>query len=222
VLSDNAYEAGGLGDIDKNKLKILMLLSEREETVTSLEQVYIKCAVENRQAYAEMFGEFKVWSDDCVKVRWRTSKARDIMAYLVYMDGEGVSKNRIIENVWEQSPSKALTPIFNTTMYNLRKAVSDSEAIAFADNVYSIDKNSIGTDYEYFKQAEEEFLKNKNADNALKVLSWISGEVFGGCEGAFISALSRRCQSIKKEALEVLEKEGYSDIAETVSANIEK
>ncbi|MBQ2753338.1 MAG: hypothetical protein IJF29_04355, partial [Firmicutes bacterium] len=216
-VSDNATEASGLSDIDRSKLKILILLSEREETVKNLEQVYIKCALENKMAYAEVFGKFRVWSDMAKEVKWRTTKARDIMAYLVYMDGEGVSKNRIIENVWGEAPSKALTPIFNTTMYNLRKAVSESEAITFADNAYSIDKAAVGTDYEYFRMAEEDFIKNKNADNALKVLSWIKGEAFGGAEGTFIAAVSRRCQNLLKEALDVLEKEGYGAIVESVA-----
>ena len=56
-VSDNATEASGLSDIDRSKLKILILLSEREETVKNLEQVYIKCALENKMAYAEVFGK---------------------------------------------------------------------------------------------------------------------------------------------------------------------
>ena len=221
-VSDNANEAGGLGDIDKTKLKMLMLLSEREETVENLRNVYIKCAIENKMAYAEVFGDFKVWSAPNEKVKWRTSKARDIMAYLVYMDGEGVSKNRIIESVWEETPSKTLTPIFNTTMYNLRKAVSESEAVVFADNTYFIDKEAVATDLEYFKLAEEDFARERNADNALKVLSWLKGNAFGGVEGSFVSALSRRCAKLKKDALEVLYEEGFNDIADMVKSNIEK
>ncbi len=215
-VSDNAPEASGLSDIDRSKLKVLILLSEREDTIKNLEQVFIKCALENKMAYAEVFGKFKVWSGLDKEVKWRTTKARDIMAYLVYMDGEGVSKNRIIENVWEEAPTKALTPIFNTTMYNLRKAVSESEAITFSDNAYSIDKTAVGTDYEYFRMAEDEFIKNKNADNALKVLSWIKGDAFGGAEGAFIAPLSRKCQNLSKEALDVLDKEGYGAIIKAV------
>lgn len=216
-VGENACEIGSVGDIDKDSIKILALLSENGDACKNLEDIFIKCMLEGKEAYAELFDGLRVYKAD-EEVKWRTAKTKDVMAYLVYMDSEGVSKNRIIENVWQEEASKTLTPIFNTTMYNLRKGLSEN-AVAFGKGVYYLDKDFVSTDFAFFKEAEADFKEKATPLNALRLLSRVKIDFAEKIEGEYVSHLARRLLNDVTEALEVLKKEG---LKETATAVIEK
>lgn len=215
-LCDCASDVGDMVGIDKDKLKMLAVLSDYDTSRKVLSDICVKCCLEDKKVYAEIFGEFNVITEDYSAVKWRTSKTKDVMAYLVCMDGEGVTKNRIIENVWGEEASKALTPIFNTSMYNLRKSLGDGGEIIFNNNMYYIDKNAVGSDYVYFKAAAEDFEANPIPINALRVLSWFSPLILAGTESIFAAPVKRVSLKTAKEAVLVLCKNNLKDLVRNI------
>ncbi len=223
-VGENALEAGNIRDIDKTKLKVIELLSENKETKDNLEKLFIRCSLEEKSAYAELFADTTVWTGEDKKVKWRTTKTKEFMAYLVYMDGEGVSKNKIIESVWGEKADSTFTPIFNTTMYNLRKALSEDsgEAVKFENNVYFIDKTVVDTDFSYYKEAVKAFGENRNADNAFRVLSWVKPLNVKSEENEFEAQFNRKCFTLVKDAFEYLCESGFKDYVYSFVQNWEE
>ena len=211
-------EVGDPGGINRDKLRVLALLSDCNDLRNMLYNISTKCCLEGKKVYAEIFGEFKVTTADYKDVKWRTAKTKDIMAYFVCLDGKGASKNRIIQNVWGEEPSKALTPIFNTSMYNLRKSLGQGEngEILFNDGMYYIDKEAVGSDYALFKAAAEDFNGDKNIYNALRVLSWFNPSIMDGVDGVFIAPVRRECFKTAKEAIYTLCKDGAKELASNI------
>ena len=217
-ISERASEVGDPGGIDSDKLRVLALLSDYDDLRNKLYDISAKCSLNVKKAYAEIFGEFRVTTADYKNVKWRTSKTRDIMAYFVCMDGEGASKNRIIQNVWGEEPSKALTPIFNTSMYNLRKSVSlgETDEILFSDGMYYIDRKTVGSDYALFKATAADFAAEKSQYNALRVLSLFNPVIMGGVDGVFVAPVRRECCNAAKAAVLLLCQKGLKELVSGV------
>jgi LuxR family maltose regulon positive regulatory protein len=76
-------------------------------------------------------------------VGWPTKKSRDILAYLAHQE-KPVSRERILEEIWPDSDSKKITPLFHTTIYHLRQALQKTlhgrnmETITYQNGEYQL------------------------------------------------------------------------------------
>lgn len=75
------------------------------------------------KARIQCFGKFNVLSPTGDAVKWRTSKAEELLAYLVHHRGETVDRARMMDALWGNDAAK--TPAyFNTTAHYLRNGLS--------------------------------------------------------------------------------------------------
>ncbi|MGO4547993.1 BTAD domain-containing putative transcriptional regulator [Paenibacillus sp. 2TAB23] len=75
--------------------------------------------MEDKQAEIRCFGQLMLLTPSGEAVKWRTSKAEELMAYLVHHRGEAVERSRIMDALWGNDAAK--TPAyFNTTAHYLR------------------------------------------------------------------------------------------------------
>ncbi|MFX3617727.1 MAG: response regulator [Sporolactobacillus sp.] len=96
------------------------------------ERLGIEC-LDNLQFY-RMVGNQKVY----IPVKWRTSKAREVYAYLLNQHDRCISKDIIIERFWSGiDPVKANTQLY-TTIYQIRKMM---ERLPFHHHIV---KNDVG------------------------------------------------------------------------------
>jgi two-component SAPR family response regulator len=72
------------------------------------------------KATIRIFGRFKVIAGNGTEVKWRISKAEELMAYLNHHQGENVDRYRIMNALWGND-SKRTAAYFNTTVHYLRK-----------------------------------------------------------------------------------------------------
>ncbi|WP_139992258.1 AfsR/SARP family transcriptional regulator [Paenibacillus paridis] len=76
------------------------------------------------QARIQCFGRFMLLSPSGEALKWRTSKAQELMAYLVHHRGEAVDRSRIMDALWGDDAAK--TPAyFNTTAHYLRNNLTN-------------------------------------------------------------------------------------------------
>ncbi|WP_068621077.1 response regulator [Paenibacillus tuaregi] len=91
---------------------------------------------------------------DGKKLRLRTAKAQELLAYLLNLDGEWASKDRILEAVWQGYPlDKSITHL-HTAIYQIRKLLRDLGAdaeIEYAHENYRLKKGKVSTDVEQFE-----------------------------------------------------------------------
>ncbi|MFC3749393.1 response regulator [Paenibacillus sp. GCM10012306] len=118
-----------------------------------------------------------------VKLKWRTSKAQELFAFLLHSKGQWVSKNLLLDTLWpDYAPDKGLTHL-HTSVYQIRKLLrewDEGAGIEFAQDCYRLTLEGIVTDVELFVQELERILKDPSPspnasshhyDNALRLYS---------------------------------------------------
>ncbi|MCT4507874.1 MAG: response regulator [Tepidibacter sp.] len=106
------------------------------------------------------FGNFEIIRDKkCIK--WRTSKAKELAAYLVHKRGKFVHKSQIIEYLWNDKEEEQATKLLHTTIYYVRnglKSINLDKSIMYSNEMYKFDIGRIFFDIEKF---ESTFNRNK-------------------------------------------------------------
>ncbi|SFB50620.1 LuxR family transcriptional regulator, maltose regulon positive regulatory protein [Cohnella sp. OV330] len=99
------------------------------------------------------FGRFKVCGPDSREVRWRTSKAEELLAYLVHHRGEAVDRYRIMDALWDDDSAKTSANL-HTTVHLLRKTLGSigiEGVIQHNRGFYRVDVDVLDCDYMSFE-----------------------------------------------------------------------
>lgn len=103
------------------------------------------------------FGRFRVLAADGgeTELKWRTSKARELMAYLVYHRGEPVDRHRMLDDIWGDADIERAGAQLNINMHYLRKNLRSlglEDNIQYANGHYRIHMERIACDYDEFRR----------------------------------------------------------------------
>ncbi|OAS16746.1 BTAD domain-containing putative transcriptional regulator [Paenibacillus oryzisoli] len=103
------------------------------------------------------FGRFHVRSGQADKdeIKWRTSKTKELMAYLVHHQGEPIDKYRIIDALWSDFDAKRAVAQLNTTVHYLRKQLEQiglKGIVQYVKGSYRLEMNHFDCDYNAFRQ----------------------------------------------------------------------
>ncbi|TVX99892.1 response regulator [Cohnella terricola] len=92
------------------------------------------------------FGRFEWISDANAEltfpVKWRTSKERELMAYLVHHRNTFVMKEKILEDIWPNANLEQGTTFLHTCIYRIRKKIAsfgDNYKLEFHNNCYRLE-----------------------------------------------------------------------------------
>lgn len=69
------------------------------------------------------FGNFSVAAGE-TEVKFRTEKAAELMAFMIDSRGNFISRDKIIDSLWEDFDGDRAVVHFNTTLHNMKKALS--------------------------------------------------------------------------------------------------
>ncbi len=98
---------------------------------------------------AQCFGEFYVQVlETGEKIRWRTKKARDCMAFLLHQGSRGASRSELMDALWEEEgPGNEVAALHNI-LSSIRKSFSEyvEEVIICRDKRYFVQPEIIYTD----------------------------------------------------------------------------
>lgn len=107
-----------------------------------------------RRLKVSCFGRFKVCAEDGAEIRWRTSKAEELMAYLVHHRGEAVDRYRIMDALWDDDSARTAANL-NTTVHILRRTLSGAGVegiVRHNRGFYRIDTSALDCDYLMFER----------------------------------------------------------------------
>lgn len=113
------------------------------------------------------FGSFTV-SIDGTTLKFRTSKAEELFAYLIDNNGHSVHRNHIMDAFWEDYDGDRALILFNTTLHYLKKAFMQYGVklnILHRRGSYSLDMSGITCDAVSFLEKISS-LKTISEDNA--------------------------------------------------------
>ncbi|OPH56000.1 hypothetical protein BC351_29345 [Paenibacillus ferrarius] len=105
------------------------------------------------------FGRFE-WIPDAnaepaSPVKWRTSKERELMAYLVHHRNTFVTKEKILEDIWPNANLEQVTAFLHTCIYSIRKKIAsagDKFKLEFHNNCYRLEMRGGECDAAEFKR----------------------------------------------------------------------
>lgn len=151
IVFTTAYNEFAVKAFDLNAIDYVLkpIMKDRiDKTIRRLlrnRQTAEKAAAEQRETYGiECFDGLKFYRLDSqgtkshISVKWRTSRARELYAYLLKEHGRFVSKETLIDLLWPDSdPEKANTQLYST-IYQIRKLM---EKLPFHHRLV---KNDIG------------------------------------------------------------------------------
>lgn len=139
----------------------------------SAEPLSIKC-----------FGKFTVRAGEG-EINFRTEKTKELLAFLIAQNGAFVSRDAILDNLWEGFDGDRALINFNSTLYNLRKAFLPFRSdvrIIYESGCYRLSAENMRCDYwEFYRAAEEkEPVTQENKTELENAVSLYSGEYFAG------------------------------------------
>lgn len=100
-------------------------------------------------------GFFQVFVEGKEVIRWRTRKARDLLALLVHLQ-EPVARDRILEELWPEAAPEQGAQLFRANLYYLRRLLEKRDRpplILYGDGRYRLREGSFNADFQLFEQS---------------------------------------------------------------------
>ncbi len=101
----------------------------------------------------ECLGRFRVIIGG-KEATWRTTKARDLFAYLFHCREKPVLKDKILEDLWPDSSPERASTLFHTNLYHLRRAVKKPgiQPVKHREKHYYLDQSMLSSDIGLFEE----------------------------------------------------------------------
>lgn len=130
-----------------------------------------------------------------LNIKWRTSKAREIFAYLLHHRGKYIRKDVLIEHMWPDEDMKLAYSQLYSAIYQIRKTLASSELdikIISMENSYTLSIDNHQVDVDIFVEGITNMpsITPENIDEHKKLLTLYTGDYF--CEEDFIWATNKR------------------------------
>ena len=90
-----------------------------------------------------------------INLKWRTKKAEEIFHYLIHNKGTDVSREKLMELMWEDNDIDKVTQQLYTAIYQLRKTLSiykDNFVIKNSKNGYRLSLHNVKVDIDEFDE----------------------------------------------------------------------
>lgn len=101
-----------------------------------------------------LLGPITVAVDGRPLPRWRTTKARDLLAYFLVAGTRPIPRDQVIEALWPDSDFDSARTLLHTTLYNLRTTLgaAGEGLISFAGGAYCLDHAGLTLDLQHFEE----------------------------------------------------------------------
>lgn len=162
----------------------------------------------------QCFGPFIVSArgDEIPLHEWRTTKARDLLAYLVH-SGRPVQSDVIMEDLWPECDLDQTRAVLHTNLYYLRKALhaitGSEEIVIFGGGHYRLAEGCYTTDVDRFTTLLSASLSQDgatvtSAELLEKAIALYKGDYLEALDYAWVGAEQRRLKRVCVEARERL------------------
>jgi two-component system, LytTR family, response regulator len=124
VVFVTAYNQYAVEAFRLNALDFLMKPVTAERLKETLDRIIEEREIRMHPAKVQIqcFGKFKV-TNGSAEVKFRTEKAKELLALLIDRRGNFVNRNEIIDCLWEEYDGDRALIHFNTTLHYLKKAL---------------------------------------------------------------------------------------------------
>ncbi|MDP4164779.1 MAG: response regulator, partial [Bacillota bacterium] len=132
------------------------------------------------------FGRFQVLAGTD-EIKFRTEKAEMLLAFLIDSGGNYVSRNKIIDSLWEDFDGDRAVTHFNTTLHNVKKALLQygvQISIQYDKGNYRLETDGLDCNYLKFLDFEKKGagVSKETIKNYEEAVSLCDGEYLSGWE----------------------------------------
>lgn len=161
----DAFEVNALDYVMKPILK--RRLDKTLERVLKRHNDPLQAKKKKKENKIFCFGNFEITRGQ-QGIKFRTSKAKELAAYLVHHQGKFIHKSKIIEQLWHDKEEEQATKLLHTTIYYVRnglKSINLDQAIIYSNEMYKFDIGRIFCDIQEFEQT----FNNNNLINSKNI-----------------------------------------------------
>lgn len=198
----------------KQRAKQLLLQVEGKEIIPQ-ERILLnppqEKTQENELAIVYCFGNFEVLGkDDYQPVQWKTSKAKELFAYLIKNSNKTINKEKILEDIWPDMDPEQTSKWLHTYIYQIRKVLKNfgiRKGLIYEHKGYRLESQRVVCDVDKFEyiinnyQLEE---KENQLKYLIKAINLYRGEYLEGCYSKWIIEEKHRLEGLYLLALERL------------------
>ncbi|KZE48998.1 hypothetical protein AV540_15565 [Brevibacillus parabrevis] len=133
------------------------------------------------------FGGFDVFNKQNEKLIWRTAKDKELFTFLTLHGKNGVSRDTILDTLWEAEDYQKAKMYLHTCISNLRrnlKSIGFADVIEYSDGKYRLNRDRVQIDFLQFKQELEKIsLKTDDGlDKAEQLLAHYNSPLLPDCD----------------------------------------
>lgn len=184
IVFVTAYDSYAIEAFETEALDYIMKPITEERMKKTLERFIKRCGDQKKneklgRIYVRFFGRFSVESEHGEKMKFRTVKTEELLAFLIHHQGNPVSKGKIIEELWYDRDADKAQSILYTTLYQLRKDLESFGLNDVIDNsrkeggicrlLWSPDYCDYREYMEMYKQYKDGKLSLKNVRRAVEI-----------------------------------------------------
>jgi two-component system LytT family response regulator len=168
----------------------------------------------SEKLFVECLGQFSCFleGNKNEKVKWRTSKAEELFAFLIHYQGKPVSKDKIIDTLWTEMSIEKASKNLHATCYYIRDVLSEKgleDLFLRSKGSYQIKIEKLQCDLFSFIEAIEDISKGKFTLQRLEEASGLyKGDYFDDKHYGW-SANTRFWLEDRHEKLQLKLAEGY-------------
>lgn len=149
---------------------------------------------------------------------WRTTKARDLLAYLVLHE-RPVTRDQLADALWPETTPENAQTLMHTSLYNLRRGLgrAGDGLITFAGGAYRLSRDELELDLDRFQR----LAASPNEAAWREAVSLYRGDLLEGldypwCEGPRERARSLYLESLRRLAAHLSAAERWTEAAEAL------
>lgn len=182
AFKEHALEAF---DVDAFDYIVKPITQERlERTIAKIHMKQYKYKKPEYCCSIYCLGNLDVHGENDEKIRWISTKSREVFFYLLQSPGKSVSRHFILEEIFNDMPTKNANTYLNTTIYQLKKALEPhglKNMLLSNAETYSLDLKNVYVDVTDFQNRVSNIgeINDKNLSYALETEQLYKGYLFG-------------------------------------------
>lgn len=149
-----------------------------------------------------LLGPLTVTVDGRPLPRWRTIKARDLLAYFIVAGNRPIPRDQVIEALWPDLDFDAARTLLHTTLYNLRSTLGapGEGLITFVGGAYHMERQGLTIDLDRF----EALVASDDESAWREAAALYQGDLLEGLDYPWVAAPRTRARHLCQKGLRQL------------------